>query len=89
MLISDLSIPSQLIPLSLCTHAEISKPLSTMSEAFSNNLLWEPPPTLTISLPIYQLNAEHNKEAHQESTIIRIHTKMIFMNLNPLILELF
>lgn len=41
--VKELSISFYLIPLSLCTYAEISKLLRTKSEAFSNNLLWEAP----------------------------------------------
>lgn len=41
--VKDLSISFHLIPLSLCTQAEISKLLRTKSEAFSNDLLWEAP----------------------------------------------
>lgn len=40
--IADLSFSSWLIPLSLCTYAEISKLWSAKSEAFSNNLPWHP-----------------------------------------------
>lgn len=83
--VADLSVSSQLIPLSLCTYAEISKLWSTKSEAFSSNLPHPQPK------PIYlvkcQWNAEDNKEANQESTFIRIQGKRIFIKLNPLILE--
>lgn len=75
---ADLRISSQLIPLSLCTYAEIFQLLSTKAGAFGNNLPWESPCYLSKTL----LNTEHYKKASQGNTGARI-----FVNWNPLVLE--